>query len=187
MKKMMALALPVVALAFAGCHLSVNTALGQNVARARAQNAPVLIYAMGVPGQISVPESNRTAVPVYVQFLVTGKRPIKRISFALRAYSQRGNPVRNRSGSQLQMILIGPGVFNPNKLYEVNSFNSSPAGFPGGSVACVELKQMTITYAAGDRKSFTLPRLNTVLTPQLRHGCGDLGPSVNYLLSDRAN
>lgn len=185
MKKMMFL--PVVVLVISGCHLSVNTALGPNVARARARNAPVLIYAIGVPGEISVPGSNRTAVPVYVQFLVTGKRPIKRIRFALRAYSQRGYPVRNRSGSQLQMILIGPGVFDPNKLYEVNSFNSRPAGFPGGSVACVELRQITIIYTAGDHKSFTLPRLDNVLTPQLRHGCGDRGPSVDNLLSDRSN
>ncbi|MGA7966203.1 MAG: hypothetical protein WCB49_09995 [Gammaproteobacteria bacterium] len=179
--------LPAVALVLGGCYLSVNTALGPEVARARAQKAPVLIYAIGVPGQISIPGSAYTAVPVYVQFLVTGKRPIKQISFALRAYSQRGLAIRNRSGSQLQMILIGPGVFNPDKLYEVNSFNSRPAGFPDGSVACVELRQMTITYTAGDRKSFTLPRLDAVLTPQLRHGCGDSGPSVNNLLSDRSN
>ncbi|MGH8127047.1 MAG: hypothetical protein ACRETC_01590 [Gammaproteobacteria bacterium] len=185
MKKMMLL--PVVVLAFSGCHLSVNTALGPNVARARAQNAPVLIYAIGVPGQISVPGSTQTAAPVFVQFLVTGKRPIKQIRFALRAYSQRGQPVRNRNGSQLQMILIGPGVFNPDKLYEVNSFNSRPAGFPGGSVACVELRQMIVTYTAGDSRSFTLPRLDSVLTPQLRGGCGDRGPSVNDLLSDRTN
>ena len=179
--------LPVVALALGGCYLSVNTALGPAVARARAQKAPVLIYAIGVPGQISVPRSSYTAVPVFVQFLVTGKRPIKQISFALRAYSQRGFPVRSRNGSQLQMILIGPGVFNPDKLYEVNSFNSQPAGFPGGSVACVELRQMTITYTGGDRKNFTLPGLDAVLTPQLRHGCSDQGVAVQDMLSNRSN
>lgn len=171
-------------LALGGCYLSVNTALGPNVARARAKNAPVLIYAMGVPGEISVPGKARGAVPVFVQFLVTDKQPIEQISFALLAYSQRGNPVRDRKGKQLQMILTGPGTFDPDKLYEVNSFHSSPAGFPGSDVACVELRQMTVTYADGIQKNYTQPDLNVAIMPQLRHGCDDLGAVVYDRLTD---
>lgn len=168
-----------VSLALGGCYLSVDTALGPNVARARAEKAPVLIYAMGVPGEISVPGSSRSAVPVYVQFLVTDNRPIERIRFSLLAYSQRGDPVLDHQGNQMQMILIGPGTFDPDRLYEVNSFNSRPVGFPGGTVACVELHHMTVTYADGDKQSYAPPRLSSTLTPQLRRGCVDKGFVVN--------
>jgi hypothetical protein len=177
----------IMTLGLGGCYLSVNTALGPSVARARAQHAPVLIYALGVPGQIAVPGVIGSAVPVYVQFLVTGTRPIARIRFVLRAYSQRGDAVHDRQGNQLQMILIGPGIFDPDKLYEVNSFHSRPAGFPGGGVACVELSRMTIIYANGDREKFILPRLKVTLMPQLQHECPDHGPAISDLFSDRSS
>jgi len=166
-------------LALSGCYLSVDTALGPNLDRARVENAPVLIYAIGVPGEISVPGSTHSAVPVYVQFFVTGKRPIERIRFALLAYSRRGDPVLDHNGYQLQMILIGPGTFDPNRLYEVNSFESRPAGFPGGEVACVELRRMTVIYANGNEKAYTPPHLDIALTPQLRRGCTDKGFSID--------
>ncbi len=177
----------IMTLGLGGCYLSVSAALGPNVAHARARHAPVLIYALGVPGQIAVPGIIGSAVPVYVQFLVTGTRPIARIRFALRAYSQRGYAVRDRQGNQLQMILIGPGIFDPNQLYEVNSFHSRPAGFPGGRVACVELSRITIIYADGDSEKFTMPHLDIALTPQLRHGCLDRGPLINDLLSNHSS
>ena len=170
-------------LGLGGCALSVNTALGPAVAHARAQHAPILIYAMGVPGQVLVPHSNRTAVPVYVQFLVTSDQPIARIRFMLLAYSQRGHPVRNQFGSRLAMILTGPGVFEPGKLYEVNSFHSQIRGFPGGSVACVELRRMTIIYVNGASREITVPHLDITLIPPLRHRCIDLGPSVDDMFT----
>lgn len=168
-----------VTLTLSGCYLSVDTALGPNLQRARAENAPVLIYAIGVPGEISVPGSLRSAVPVYVQFFVTGKRAIQQIRFSLLAYSRRGDPVLDNNGNQMQMILIGPGTFDPDRLYEVNSFESRPAGFPGGAVACVELRHMTVTYSDGDKQAYAPPQLNIALMPQLRHGCVDKGFSVD--------
>ncbi len=166
-------------LGLGGCYLSVGDALGPHVGRARAEKAPILIYAMGVPGEISVPGSVDTAVPVYVQFLVTDKRPIQQLRFSLLAYSRRGDPVRDHRGDQLQMILIGPGTFDPNKLYEVNSFNSRPAGFPGGIVDCVELRNLTVTYANGEKKTYSRPQLNIALMPQIRRGCIDKGFAVD--------
>jgi len=177
----------IMTLGLGGCYLSVNAALGPNVARARARHAPILIYALGVPGQIVVPGIIGSAVPVYIQFLVTGTRPIARIRFLLHAYSQRGDAILDHKGNPLQMVLIGPGIFHPNRLYEVNSFHSRPAGFPGGGVACVELSRMTIIYADGDSEKFTMPHLGVALTPQLQRVCPDRGPIVSDLLSNHSS
>ncbi len=176
----------VAALGLGGCTLPVNTAIGTNIARARADGAPILVYAMGVPGQIAV-SGTHTAVPVFIQFYVTGDRTIKQIRFSFSAYSPRGDPVRNDYGNQLHMTLIGPGDFDPGQLYEVNTFHSQPAGFPGGSVACVQLVHMTLTYADGQLEHFEQTALAKTLVPQLRRRCKDNGPRVNSMMMGGAS
>lgn len=178
--------LSIAALGLDGCTLPVNTAIGSNIAKARAEGVPILVYAMGVPGQIAV-GGTHTAVPVFIQFYVTGKRTIRQIRFSFSAFSPRGDPVRNDYGNQLRMTLIGPGDFDPGMLYEVNSFNSQPAGFPGGSVACVQLERMTLTYADGQLEHFTRMALAKTLVPQLRGKCTDRGPKVNSLMMGGAS
>jgi len=169
-------------LAFPGCSIYKASSLGADFANAKAAGAPILIYAIGVPGQIPV-SWNQTAVPVYIQFLVTANQPIKRIRFFFTAYSQRGRPVLNGRGEHLEMVLTGPGQFTPGGNYEVNSFHSTPAGFPGGEVACVELRRMTLTYNDGRRKSFNHSLLVSTIAPPLRHRCMDKGPKVESLMA----
>jgi len=168
--------------ALAGCATTADKALRTQLDRARDAGAPVLIYALGVPGQIDT-WGNVTAVPVYVQFVVTAERPIRRIRFVLAGYSPRGLPVRGRHGTHMRVELVGPGPFRPARNYEVNSFHSRPAGFPGGDVACVELTRMRITFADGTQTTYEPQGIETTLTPSLRHGCGDRGPQVNRLIS----
>lgn len=181
------LLLPLAALlaAVSGCHLSVPAALGDNVAKAQAKGAPILVFAMGTPGQVSA--GTKTATPVFVQFLVTDDRTIRRIRFQLAAYSQRGYPVMTPGGKHLGMTLIGPGDFDPGKLYEVNTFNARPLGFPGGRVACVQIQEMTVTYADGQQVHLATPQIEATLVPELQRGCHDRGPAVSDLLSDRSS
>ena len=169
--------------ALAGCATTADRALGPQLSRARDLGAPVLIYALGVPGQIDT-GANLTAVPVYIQFVVTSGRSIRRIRFVLVGYSPRGIPVRARNGAHMQMQLIGPGPFRPKGNYEVNSFHSRPAGFPGGDVACVELTHMRVTFADGKHETYSAGQINPTLTPSLRHGCNDQGPPVQRMVSD---
>ncbi len=169
-------------LAFSGCSIYKSSSLGPDLAKAKAAGAPILIYAIGVPGQIPV-SGNRTAVPVYIQFLVASEQPIERIRFFFTAYSQRGRPVLNQRGQHLEMVLISPGKFSPGGNYEVNSFHSTPAGFPGGSVACVELRSMILTYSDGKKQHFTRSSLLTAILPPLRRHCTDKGPRVESLMS----
>ena len=166
-----------------GCAMYRSSALAPAIASAKARGSPILIYAMGVPGQIETRQT-RTAVPVYIQFLVTGRRPIQRIRFLFAAYSQRGNPVLTGRGQILEMLLMGPGNFNPAGNYEVNSFHSRPAGFPGGSVACVELKNVTLTYVNGEKRDFGPRAVSAIMMPSLRHGCRDQGPRINLFMTN---
>ena len=168
--------------AFAGCSIYKASSLGTDFANAKAAGAPILIYAIGIPGQIDA-RKNRTAVPVYIQFLVTADQSIEHIRFFFTAYSQRGDPVLNRQGQHLEMELLGPGQFTPGGNYEVNSFHSSPAGFPGGDVACVELRRMVLTYSDGQEKTFNHSLLSAMIVPQLRHRCVDQGPKVESLMT----
>ena len=170
-------------LLFSGCAIYRPSALDRAVASAKARGSPILIYAVGVPGQIEVPE-DRTAVPVYIQFLVTGKQPIRRIRFLFTAYSQRGNPVLTKRGQILALSLTGPGRFNPAGNYEVNSFHSTPAGFPGGSVACVELKGVTLTYTNGEKREFGPRAIPRIMMAPLRRKCQDEGPQVTFYMRD---
>lgn len=186
MKTLASAFLATTVLAFSACSIYESSSLGPELARAKAAGAPILIYAIGVPGEIPVGEQ-RTAVPVYIQFLVTSEQPIKRIRFFFAAYSRRGHPVLNHQGQHLQMILIGPGQFAPGGNYEVNSFHSNPAGFPGGSVACVELRSMVLTYNDGQRQDFDRSSLVTTLVPPLRRDCRDKGPSVEALMSSSSS
>ncbi|MGH8426602.1 MAG: hypothetical protein ACRES7_01295 [Gammaproteobacteria bacterium] len=177
MRKFVVIAL---ALATAACAPTAKQAFGPLLVRAQTQGLPVLVYAYGVPGQISVAGSN-SAVPVYVQFVVTADKPIQRVQFTLVGYSTRGNLVRGQQGLGIAVVLIGPGPFDPTKNYEVNSFHSSPAGFPGGDVACVVLAKMEILYADGRKQNYEAEALNPLLLPALRKGCGDQGPPVNFM------
>jgi len=173
-------------LVFTGCSIYKTSALGPDLAKAKAAGAPILIYAIGVPGQIPV-RGTQTAVPVYIQFLVAAKQPIQRIRFFFTAYSQRGHPVLNQQGQHLEMVLIGPGKFSPGGNYEVNSLHSTPAGFPGGDVACVELKSMVLTYSNGEKQNFTRQSLLNAILPPLRHHCRDKGPRVDSMMSSASH
>ncbi len=186
MKSIVSLLLASSVLAFAGCSIYRTSSLDPDLAKAKAAGAPILIYAIGVPGQIPV-SGNHTAVPVYIQFLVAAKQPIQRIRFFFTAYSQRGRPVLNQQGQHLEMVLIGPGKFSPGGNYEVNSFHSTPAGFPGGDVACVELKRIVLTYSNGEKQNFTRTSLLTTILPTLRHQCRDKGPRVYSLMSSTSH
>lgn len=164
----------------AACAPTAREALGPQLALARAAGQPVLIYAFGVPGQISVGAS-KSAVPVYVQFVVTSPQSLKNVRFTLSGYSARGIAVRGHDGGHLKVLLLGPGPFEPENNYEVNSFHSRPAGFPGGDVACVELTAMEVTYADGRRATYSAARLDPLLVAALRGRCEDQGPQVNAL------
>ncbi|MGH8224711.1 MAG: hypothetical protein ACRER1_00965 [Gammaproteobacteria bacterium] len=165
------------------CAPTARQAFGPRLDQARADGIPLLVYALGVPGEIAV-GTGHTAVPVYVQFVVTSKRSLANVRFTLTGYTVRGIPVRRR-GLQRAIELLGPGVFNPDGNYEVNTFHTRPAGFPGGDVACVEIVRMEILYADGERKSYDAKALRALLLPSLRKGCGDQGPTVNYRISSR--
>lgn len=168
-------------LVLGGCAPTAHRVLGPELARARADGAPVLIYALGVPGQIVTPKS-RVAVPVYIQFVVTSRNPIDEISFRLTGYSPRGMPVLGRDGGHMSILLLGQGPFTPDGNYEVNSFHSSPAGFPGGNVACISLTLMEVTFVNGQRAVYGPTDLHTSMTPQLRKGCGDQGIQVDRMM-----
>lgn len=168
-------------LGFAGCAPTARQALGPELARARAAGAPVLIYALGVPGQVET-SSSQLAVPVYIQFVVTSRDPIGNIRFTFAAYSQRGNAVIAHDGNRMGLLLVGPGPFDPNHNYEVNTFHSTPAGFPGGSVACVSLQKMEITFVDGEHETYGPESLPPALMPPLRRGCDDQGIVVDDML-----
>lgn len=163
------------------CTLSAKHALGPNLAHARASGAPLLIYALGVPGEIQT-RADRIRVPVYVQFVVTGSEKLSRVEFTLTGYTVRGLPIR-KHGRRVAIQLIGPGPFLPNRIYEVNSFHSRPAGFPGSAVACVALFEAQITYPGGERKTLSSKGLRDSLVPALRKGCSDRGPTVDGVFS----
>lgn len=167
------------ALAATACAPTARQAFGPQLDRARADGVPLLVYALGVPGEIAVGNLG-TAVPVYVQFVVTGKKPLAKVRFTLTGYTVRGIPVRAR-GLQSAIELTGPGVFNPDGNYEVNSFHARPAGFPGGDVACIELVRLEVFYADGARRIYDAKTLRPLMLPALRRGCTDQGPPVNYM------
>lgn len=162
----------------AACAPTARQSFGPLLVQAKDAGVPVLVYAYGVPGRIAV-AGNKSAVPVYIQFVVTGERPIQSIRFTLLGYTPRGVAVRSRGGLRTAVILIGPGPFDPEKNYEVNTFHTDPAGFPGDSVACVELASMQIEFADGQTRDYDADGLESLLLPSLRHGCGDQGPPVN--------
>lgn len=172
-----------VALIVCGCAPSADQALHEDLTSARAKGVPFLIYAFGVPGEIQATDT-RTAVPVYVQFVVTSRKPLARVEFLLLGYSQRGIKVR-RHGKPMAVTLIGPGPFRPDGNYEVNSFHAQPAGFPGGDVACVELAGARVTYRNGENVWLGVDELRMSLLPVLRkRGCTDQGPVVSNMFSD---
>lgn len=171
------------ALTISACAPTAQQAFSGQLAHARARGTPFLIYAFGVPGEIQA-AGDETAVPVYVQFVVTSPKPLAQVEFTLVGYSQRGKPIR-RHGKPMAVVLIGPGPFDPEGNYEVNSFHAQPAGFPGGDVACVELAGARITYRNGENVSFDVEQLRASLLPVLRKkGCTDRGPEVSNMFSD---
>lgn len=174
------LAAGLAALLLSACAPTANDALAPELSRARAAGLPMLVYAFGVPGQIQV--GVQTAVPVYVQFVVTAGEPLKNVRFFLAGYSPRGIPVLGHMGTHLEVELLGRGPFSPRINYEVNSFHSRPAGFPGGDVACVELRGIEVTYANGRRREFGPRSLDPLLVAPLRRECGDTGPEVNSMI-----
>ncbi len=167
------------ALVATACAPTARQAFGPRLDQARAEGIPLVVYALGVPGEIEVMGA-KTAVPVYVQFVVTSERPLANVRFTLTGYTVRGLAVRSH-GLHQAIELIGPGVFNPDGNYEVNSFHARPAGFPGGDVACIEMVRLEILYADGERKSYDAKALRALLLPALRKGCGDQGPGVNFM------
>lgn len=136
----------------------------------------MVIYAYGVPGEIAVGRE-RTAVPVYVQFVVTSPQALKRVQFLLVGYSQRGHPVR-KAGKIRAIRLKSIASFQPGRSYEVNSFHVRPAGFPGGMVACVQMVRISLSYTDGRRETFDVDALQPLLLPALRGRCPDSGPAV---------
>lgn len=164
------------AMTLGACTLTAQRAWGPDLARARAKGTPLLIYALGVPGEIETTDY-KTAVPVYVQFIVTGNEAFKRVTFMLSAYSQRGIRI-SQNGVPVDLRLIAEGTFDPAGNYEVNSFHSDPAGFPGGDVACIRLAGIQIVYPDGRRQFIGTQQLNTALLPPLRGRCIDRGPVV---------
>ncbi|MGH8162183.1 MAG: hypothetical protein ACRESR_08605 [Gammaproteobacteria bacterium] len=165
------------ALCLAACAPTARTFFGQRLDLARSQRLPLLIYALGVPGEIDV-AGNKTAVPVYVQFIVTSQKPLHSVRFTLVGYTKRGIPVRNDDGEIKAVVMTGPGPFKPGGNYEVNSFHAIPAGFPGGDVGCIEPVQIVILYANGEEKTYNGQSLQALLMPPLRRYCEDHGPPV---------
>ncbi len=166
-----------------GCASTPEQSFGPALSRAHAAGLPLLVYALGVPGQILTHDSH-TAVPVYIQFVVTSHHPLKRVTFTLAGYTARGIAVRARDGKPVRMTLIGPGPFRPSGNYEVNSFHSRPAGFPGGAVACVELLDMAVTYVNGQNRHYALhpDDANGPLLGRLSDRCADQGPTVSRMM-----
>lgn len=173
--------LPILALALlaTACAPTARQAFGPRINRARTEGIPLLVYALGVPGEIQTEGAN-TAVPVYVQFIVTSEEPLAKVRFTLAGYTVRGLPVRTH-GVQRAIELIGPGLFHPEGNYEVNSFHARPAGFPGGDVDCIKMVQMEVFYINGKRKVYDARALQRLLLPPLRKGCGDRGPPVDFV------
>ncbi|MGH8274966.1 MAG: hypothetical protein ACRES9_12085 [Gammaproteobacteria bacterium] len=173
------LAALLVAVSLAACAPTAREAFGPRLDQARAEGLPLLIYAFGVPGEISLGPAG-TAVPVYVQFVVTSDQPLKSVRFTLVGYTKRGLPVRTNDGRIKAVVMTGPGPFRPNGNYEINSFHASPAGFPGGDVGCIEPIRITVRYADGERRRYVAQALDTLLLPSLRGYCVDQGPPVNF-------
>lgn len=167
------------ALLLAACAPTASKSFGLFLSRANAQGVPLLIYAYGVPGEIAV-STGKGAVPVYVQFVVTANMPIRHIRFTLLGFTTRGDAVRNNNGLRWAVVMTGPGPFSPGRNYEVNSFHSTPAGFPGGNVACVKLTAMQIVYANGQSRSYHAGELTPLLLPPLRRGCHNQGITVSW-------
>lgn len=168
-------------LLLSGCALTARQAFGPELDRARKNNVPVLIYALGVPGQI-VANTGKIATPVYVQFVVTASTPIDGLRFVLAGYTVRGYPARNRQGRPLALVLIGRGPFLPERNYEVNSFHAIPAGFPGAGVACIRLDRLSVMYPDGHRQAYASKYLAPLLLAPLRHGCHNRGLEVKRML-----
>jgi hypothetical protein len=171
------LLLLVLAVALCACAPSARQVFGDHLEKARAAGLPLVIYAFGVPGEIRV-GVYKTAVPVYVQFVVTSAVPLQSVRFVFTGYSKRGTAVRANNGKIEAIAMISSGPFRPGGNYEVNSFHARPAGFPGGSVGCIEPVRVTIRYAGGKNKTFVPPALAALLLPDLRAHCEDQGPPV---------
>ncbi len=137
----------------------------------------MIIYAYGVPGEIAVGRGH-TAVPVYVQFVVTGGQTLQRVRFLLVGYSKRGHPVRQSNGKIMAIRLNSTASFKAGDNYEVNSFHARPAGFPGGMVACVQLIGVSLLFVDGKSRTFDVGELQALLLPALRGRCPDLGPAL---------
>ncbi len=174
------LLLLVAALLLGGCAPTARQAFGPELARARKNNIPVLVYALGVPGQIAV-ATGKIATPVYVQFVVTASTPIQSVRFILGGYTVRGHPARNRHGWPLVLVLIGHGPFLPDKNYEVNSFHAVPAGFPGAGVVCIRLERLSVIYPGGRRQAYAGRRVMPLLLASLRRGCRNQGLEVKQM------
>jgi hypothetical protein len=178
----LALAAGILLFGLAGCAPSAREAFGDRLDQAQAAGVPLVVYAFGVPGEMAV-GSDKTAVPVYVQFVVTSKIPLKSVRFTLVGYTTRGNPVRTNDGKIEAVVMTGPGPFDFGGNYEVNSFDARPAGFPGGEVGCIEPLQVVIRYANGEHKNYGPQALDALLLPGLRKRCNDQGLPVYF--SDR--
>lgn len=184
MSRSLACAAAVFALAMlallAACAPTPREAFGTSLDRAQAQGQPLLIYTYGVPGVVAVGTTG-AVVPVYMQFVVTGGRPLKHVQFVLVGHGARGIPIRSRNGQIEAVVLNGPGLFKAGQNYEVNSYSARPVGFPGGAVACVDLVRVKVVYANGERKTYTGLALQKLLLPSLRRNCPDMGVQVNRL------
>ncbi|MDN5864247.1 MAG: hypothetical protein L0I62_03385 [Gammaproteobacteria bacterium] len=167
----------------AACAPTAREAFGPRLDQARSEGLPMVIYAYGVPGAVAVGATG-SAVPVYIQFVVTSSKPLERLQFLFIGNTTRGMPVRAVDGRIQAVLLKGPGPFAPGRNYEVNSFRVRPAGFPGRDVACVELVKVKLLYADGERKAFVNDALQQLLLPPLRGPCTDQGIQVYTLVGN---
>ncbi len=131
-RTLIAATLIIASLRLTACAPSAHEMFGRQLDQAREQRLPLLIYAFGVPGEIAA-GNNKTAVPVYVQFVVTGGRPLSSVRFTLAGYTWRGYPVRSDDGRIKAVVMTGPGPFLPGDNYEVNSFHTTPADSPAAT------------------------------------------------------
>lgn len=166
----------------AGCAPTAQTAFKSEILASHSNNLPLLIYAIGTPGQIAL-QSNRVASAVYVQFFVTTASPIHQLVFTFTGFGARGNPVLSVSGREEALVLIGSGPFQPQHNYEINTFHSKLGGFPGSQVSCIHLEKLNVDFSNGRAKAFQGRKLARLMLPPLRQRCSDQGPIVNWMLN----
>lgn len=166
----------------AGCAPAARTAFRSEILASHAKNLPLLIYAIGTPGQIAL-RSDHIASAVYIQFVVTTAKPIDRVVFTFMGFGARGNPVLSVHGQKEALVLIGTGPFQPEHNYEINTFHSKLGGFPGSQVSCVHLEKVDVDFSDGQATAFRGHNLGRLMLPPLRQRCTDQGPIVNWMIN----